>query len=276
MIESSKKSLAAFSFASPMRNSNSKNHRNIAEVFATICWFHELRIAAKVQTVAALQKVIDPVSDAQVDSALKRWQRYKNGKNTPSESARCLAENFHADSRGILESPLWIALRLDKPSSDIAKSLLGCAGQAGDELLIRMMGKNANHSQNRWLNKRCLAMQSSGSLEGLGVLTICMRLAGDAGHNHLVARFYYAICGCLLVLGSWFFNHGIAQGIADYYQYLLLPMCSNDQWTNGFSSGHYLTSIQSIQKMLQTKVEKLGRELNSKEIAEAVLKILRL
>ena len=123
-----------------------------------------------------------------------------------------LAEEKVAGSEAILNSPLWSALRLDNSAISIAKQLLGSTDKFGDELLQRMMKSPQTIYDPRWLRKRRKAMVAHGSLEGLAVLIICIRLSND---TRLAFGFYLYATDCLKVLGFWFCLNDIAQTLGE-------------------------------------------------------------
>lgn len=236
-----------------MRRSFASRHRQIATVFATIFWFHELRLRLDASTVVAVRRAVEPAEGGLEREAAvsRRWRDYRDGRHAPSASVIALAETLYPGTRQILQSPVWDALRLDRRADQIGLALMGSTSRLGDELLTRMLGQIQRKSNDpRWLRKRCTAMVERGSLEGLAVLTICMRLAGAANLDRLALTFYRYSTRCLLVLGGSLYDHGIAQGVAEYYELVLLPKCCREHWMGSFSSAHYLHSVHGLQKVL--------------------------
>lgn len=163
------------------------------------------------------------------------------------------------------QSPLWDALRLDRPVDQVGLALVGRSSKLGDELLTWMLGRiQRKNNDPRWLRKRCTAMIEHGSLESLAVLTICMRLASAASLDRLALIFHYHSTRHLLVLADSLYDHGIAQGMAEYYELVLLPKCCREHWMKSFSSAQYLQVIHDLQEALQTKVATKVHELYSK------------
>jgi len=181
---------------------------------------------------------------------------------------------FAAITVGCAFAPLWDSLRLDRSAAQVGLALLGRTCAEGDELLSRMLGSAGGLPNNpRWLKKRCTAVLLVGNLESLGVLTICMRLAGEAKLNHTATAFYQAATRCLLILGPWLFRHGIARAIGEYYEHVLLPACCPDPLTGSgcFYSSYYLRSIEMLDRM-KTRIEReRGHALDSTELARVIL-----
>lgn len=142
-----------------------------------------------------------------------------------------------------------------------------------------MLGSTGGLSNDqRWLKKRCTAVLLVSNLESLGVLTICMRLAGEAKLNHAAITFYRAATRCLLILGPWLFRHGIARAIGEYYEHVLLTACCPDPLTGSvcFCSSYYLKSIEALDRMKTRVEEERGRALDSSELAHVILTELTL
>jgi hypothetical protein len=110
--------------------------------------------------------------------------------------------------------------------------------------MISLDQQQSTYVDERWLRKRCTDMLRQGSLEGLAVLVICMRLAASKGSNRIALTFYRYAGYCLLTLGIWFYAHGIAQGIAEYFENDLLSVCGDKAYLGSFSSVHYLSRIR--------------------------------
>lgn len=270
MLDSSEKSLAEFTFAPIERETFASRRRQIVTVFATICWFHELRLSLAAKTVVSVQRAIEPSDRA--EAVRRRWGDYKNGRHSPSVSIVALSEGRCPGTQSILESYLWDALRLDRPPEKNAQMLIGATSRLGDDLLSWLPSKRWQKDR-RWLRKRCIAMVEQPSLESLAVLTVCMRVAGAAGADGLVRTFYYYVTRWLLVAGGWLYSHGIALGLAEYYETILLPKCCQVNWPCIFVEG-YLYRIASLEKMLEREARVIGRPLDSTETVSMILKVL--
>lgn len=216
-------------------------------MFATICWFHALRSSFDAASVAAVQREVEPVGEERAHSVRRRWRGYKEGTHSPRTHVLSLSDSRCPEAVGIFKSPLWDALRLDRNTNHIAQSLLRATSKFGDELILRMISldqQQSSYVDERWLRKRCTDMLRQGSLEGLAVLVICMRLAASNGSNRIALTFYRYAGYCLLTLGIWFYAHGIAQGIAEYFANDLLSVCRDEAYLGNFSSVHYLSRIR--------------------------------
>lgn len=119
-------------------------------------------------------------------------------------------------------------------------------------------------------------MIEDGSLEGLAVLTTCMRLAEKTGADRLALAFYRHATNNLLILGSWFYAHGIAQGIADYYETELLPKSIQDHNLGTFSSRHYLHAVKGLNSAVLQAQARTERKLTNKEVILIMLQIIEL
>lgn len=271
MLDSSEKSLGGFTFAPIARETFASRKRHIVTVFATICWFHELRLSLAAKTVASVQRAIEP-SD-RVEAVRRRWGDYKNGRRRPSVPIIALAEHRCPGARSILESLLWEALRSNRQPERIAQMLIGTTSQLGDDLLNWIPSKRWRKDR-RWLRKRCIGMVEQPSLESLAVLTICMRIAASAGVDWLARTFYYYVTRWLLVAGGWLYNHGIAQGLAEYYETILLSKFYQVNWAGLLFADRYLYCISSLGQMLEREARVIGRPLNTAETVSVILKVL--
>lgn len=267
LIDFSKKSLAELSFAS--------RRRRVSTTLATICWFNAVRLRLGAETPQDVQRILEPINEDYEDPqvARRRWRDYRSGVHSPSAQTIALAERHCPGTTQVLQSPLWDSLRLDRSTAKVGPALLGRTCPEGDELLSSMFGSAGGLSNNRyWLKKRCCAVLQVGNLESLGVLTICLRLAGEAKHIHTALTFYHAATRCLLALGPWFVQHGIAQAIADCYEYVLLPECCPNQVAGRlcFCSSYYLQSIETLDRIRSRVEHERGRALDSTELAHII------
>ena len=242
-------------------------------MFATICWFYELKLSLDVDTFVAVQRTIEPVTEERAAAVSRRWGDYKNGRHKPSAPVVDLTEKRVPGAKAIFQSPLWDALRLEKSAVSVARDLQGATSREGDELLLWMLDRQPPCHDHRWLRKRCRTMVTDGSLEGLTVLTVCMRLAGRAGEQCLALTFYRHATDCLKILGCWFYLHGIAQAIAEYYEKALLPACCSKHELGTFSASYYLNSVGALAGAALAAQEKVGRELTQKEMISAMFKL---
>lgn len=278
MIDSSDKSIEDLTFASPMRKSSSSRARHIVATFATICWFHELRLQMNATTVAQIRRMVEPLTTAtqeQEKRINRRWRDYRDGQHSPMEPVIAKAEACCRGARQILQSPLWTALRLDKPAEQAALALMGCTSSSGNELLAKALSfQTKPRIDYRWLYKRCDAITRDGTLEGLGVLTVCMRLTADADFDYLAAIFFKAATRHLIILGGWMINHGIARGIAEYYELVLLPHCNKRRYLAIFSSEVYLHTAFTLKRALEKHATDKGVELSHEKAVEAMWEFL--
>jgi len=275
VIESSIKALSKLTFASAMRKSRSRQ-RHPVDAFSTVYWFHELRQQLNSRSAAELQRAIEPFPNGtpeQLETLRRRWREYRDGLHSPSEPVIALAEACCRGSRQVLESPYWDSLRHDKPAKNVALALMGRTSPLGDELLIRMLGikssGGARGFDSRWLRKRRNAMVHKASLEGVGVLTVCGRLAGDAGCERLAVIFFRAVKRSLNILGPFLYLNGIAQRLAEYYESVLLPLCGQERDLADFDSVDYLYTLFALRRMLQMKAEAKNVECLEREEALA-------
>lgn len=281
LIDSSNKSLAEFTFASIEGQSFAPRGRHVSTAFATICWFNEIRLQLGAATPTDIQRILEPVDEEYEDPQIvrRRWRDYRSGVHAPTAKTVALSERRCSGATQILQSPLWDSLRLDRPATQVGLALAGRTCAEGDELLSRMLGAAGGLPNNpRWLKRRCTAVLLVGTLESLGVLTICMRWAGEAKLSHTAAAFYQAATRCLLILGPWLFRHGIARAIGEYYEHVLRPACCPDPLTRSgcFCSSYYLKSIEALDRMKTRVEEERGRTLESSELAHVILTELTL
>lgn len=281
LVDSSKKSLAEFTFASIEGRAFAPRGQHVSTAFATICWFNEVRLRLDAETSTDIQRILEPVDEEYEDPQIvrRRWRDYRSGVHAPTAKTVALSERRCSGATQILQSPLWDSLRLDRPATQVGLALAGRTCAEGDELLSRMLGAAGGLPNNpRWLKKRCTAVLLVGTLESLGVLTICMRWAGEAKLSHTAAAFYQAATRCLLILGPWLFRHGIARAIGEYYEHVLRPACCPDLLTRSgcFCSSYYLKSIEALDRMKTRVEEERGRTLDSSELAHVILTELTL
>ncbi len=163
---------------------------------------------------------------------------------------------------------------MDKSEVKIARSLQGTTSRLGDELLIRMLDPRHSALDPRWLRKRCNAMVTHGSLEGLAILTICLRLASKYGADGLTMTFYRHATKCLLIFGGMFYAHGIAQAIAEFYEKILLPKCCCDYQFGTFDAHNYLYTVGRLIRSALATQEEIGKSLIHQEAIPIMLRAL--
>lgn len=217
---------------------------------------------------------MEPTPEERASGVSYRWGSYKNGKHKPLGRILDLAEEQVPGSKAIFQSPLWDALHLGKSAATVAVELQGRTSREGDELLYRMLGQSLPIHDPRWLRKRCRAMVADGSLEALAVLTVCMRLAGHAKASSLALTFYRHATDTLMILGGWFYLHGIAPAIAEHYEKVLLPKCCVEHQLGTFSSSYYLYSVRALIRAALCEQEKEGRELTQDEVISVMCRHL--
>jgi len=182
----------------------------------------------------------------------RRWRDYGKGFHSPRGRVIEMSRKICPDAVDVFLSPLWDTLRLNRPIEPVAQAHVGTTSKLGDELLTRMATLDGKaHLDPRWLRKRCLDMVRLGTLEGLGVLLICMRLAGARGENGLTVTFYRYAGHCMNILGGWFFAHGIASSLGEYFETIMLPACSGTPWLGNFMAEYYISRILCIGELLQ-------------------------
>lgn len=252
MLDSTTKSLEALTFALESHQRYATRRRNITEVFATICWFHEVREHIGAASVAAVQGIVEPGPEKNPDS-IRRWQDYRRGLHTPLDRVVKASEKVCPQAPLIYSSTLWDALRLDRPADALATALLHKMSHSlGRELLERMLSlKSRPISHPRWVRKRCRVMIRLQSLDGLAAVVISMRLAALERDDRLVREFARFSEYYLIVLGGWFYERGIAQSLGDYFAAILWPSCYNQPWIATFSANHYIANIHAMKKVWQ-------------------------
>lgn len=273
MLDSAQKSLSSFTFASPTRKTLAPREKLIPEVFATICWFNELQLHLGVSTVVAVQQAAEPTTPERAAALSRRWRAYKSGEQRPSPSTVTLAERIPCNAKAILHSPLWDALRMDKTPDPIARTLLGTTCADGDHLLNWMLDKGRPTLHPGTVQKRCQAIVARVDLDGLAILTICMRLAGQRSVSRLALTFYWHATNCLLMLGGWLCAHGIAQSLADFYETILLPRYCHPLKFARFSSHHYLDTVRALGRALAAAGEECHGRLSEENAVAIMLKI---
>lgn len=244
----------------------------IPGMLSTISWFHTLKMSLNVETIGAVQRLIEPVGDRGALGVRRRWGDYKNGYHKPVAAVVRLAEEKVPGSEAILNCQLWRALRLDNSAISIARELLGSTDKFGDELLQRMMKSPQTIYDPRWLRKRRKAMVAHGSLEGLTVLIVCIRLAKATRQAY---SFYLSATECLKTLGFWFYVNGIARVLGEYFEQALLPMTGMPD-CGSFYSGSYLATIKSMAQHVLHLQKGLGRELSEDEIVSEMIRLMEL
>jgi hypothetical protein len=242
----------------------------IPSMFATISWFNTLKINLNVETISAVQRQIEPVGNRGALGVRRRWGDYKNGYHKPVAAVVRLAEKKVPGSAAIINCLVWDSFRLDKSPISVAKGLLGSTTRLGDELLQRMMESPQTIYDPRWLRKRQKAMVAHGSLEGLAILTVCIRLTRD---TRLAYGFYLYATDCLKTLGFWFYLNGIAHALGEYFEQVFLPM-TGIPGCSSFYSGSYLATIKSMAQRVISKQENLGRECSDDEVISEMIRLV--
>lgn len=66
-----------------------------------------------------------------------------------------------------------------------------------------------------------------------------------------------------MILGGWFYLHGIAPAIAEHYEKVLLPNYCVEHQLGTFSSSYYLYSVRALIRAALCEQEKEGREFGN-------------
>ena len=69
-------------------------------------------------------------------------------------------------------------------------------------------------------------------------------------------------------------NHGIARGIAEYYEQVLLPFCNKQRYLVVFSSEGYLHTAFALQRALEMRATDEGVALSHEKAVEATWELL--
>lgn len=188
----------------------------------TVYWFNELKAQVGTSTIAELQRRIEPVPPAQRKEVQRRWGYYKSGRHKPSSRVVDLAEGEVPGSSRIFHSDFWECLRPDRDARALAFKLIGQTNSDGNILLRWMLNtKEPRYTNYRVLVRRLDNVTLLGSLEALGVLVLCARLACTRVIHHLVQRLYLRIFDFLVVYVHHFRERGIAQALAEHFDSIL-------------------------------------------------------
>ena len=113
-----------------------------------------------------------------------------------------------------------------------------------------------------------------GRAEGLAVLTVGIRLAAVAGLDHLAMNLYRWAAKCLLVQGTFFWERGVAQSLAEYLETVLLPACCRDPMLGSFRAADYLSSIAVLNRVLDSATNAKEGPLTRAEEIDSILRIM--
>ena len=188
----------------------------------TVYWFNELKARAGTSTIAELQRRIEPVPPAQRKEVQRRWGYYKAGCHKPCSRVVDLAERAVPGSSRIFHSDFWDCLRPDRDARALAFKLIGQTNSDGNILLRWMLNpKEPRYASCHVLVRRLDNVTLLGSLEALGVLVLCARLACMRVIHHLVQRLYLRIFDFLVVYVHHFRERGIAEALAEHFDLVL-------------------------------------------------------
>jgi hypothetical protein len=193
----------------------------------TVYWFNELKARAGTSTIAELQRRIEPVASAQRKEVQRRWGYYKAGRRKPCSRVVDLAERAVPGSSRIFHSDFWECLRPDRDARALALKLIGQTNSDGNILLRWMLNpKEPRYASCHVLVRRLDNVTLLGSLEALGVLVLCARLACIRVIHHLVQRLYLRIFDFLIVYVHHFRERGIAQALAEHFDFVIFKSFS--------------------------------------------------
>lgn len=260
-----------------MRKDPHTRPRHLVSVFASIAWFHEIRLHLGASSVAEVAHAIEPRRSRTVEEIKtleRRWRDYRAGLHSPGYNSINQAALICRSSRIIIDSALWNALRLDRCPRQSALALIGRTNKAGDELITLMLSPHEDHCNPHplWIRNHCRDLIKHGTLDSLATITICMRLAVNASALKLAETLAYWISWNLRCLCIWLFEHGILYPMAEYYEIYVFSKCSGQHSWFSFNAAHFLASVRQFALVTEDKAATLGRKLTIIEIAEMVLK----
>lgn len=106
------------------------------------------------------------------------------------------------------------------------------------------------------------------SLDGPAAAVICMRLAAGERDDRLVRAFARFSEYYLIILGDWFYEGGIAQSLADYFDAILWPSCYSQTWITTFSTDEYIPNIQAMRAVWKQAVSANNGNVSLKALDE--------
>ena len=247
MLESSSLSIDDDFFAPYRRETGAGRKRHVAQAFATISWFHQVRLECRATSVYQLATAFgDPDASRSGPTAgdKTKWRGYKHGSHTPSDVVVCRVEGRCKKGTGILRHVLWSALGLPELTADGVMSILVRLDPDIYGIAWRCMtaGTGQLSRGDGWDDIRISMLERRAWLDALAALILAARWAKTNGHERSNHKLCGAICRTLLVLGPWLYNHGVARPLVEFVEHTVLVDGGwygrrHQFWSHGYMNG---------------------------------------
>ncbi|NMM14159.1 MAG: hypothetical protein HHJ17_11560 [Rhodoferax sp.] len=252
MLDSSGQSLENFTFASDTRNYARGKQRHFVDAFRTVCWFHHLRLAVGATATYQMDLLLEPPPAQglkRLDDRKNKWRGYRLGRHTPSSALVSEIEARHPGGQQLLNLPLWQIMRLDVPIESSVELLGKMAPEVYASVFhsASVLGGRGIRTPERG-DIQCRHLERLASMDSLAGLILLMRLAGKAENSFLAYRFGRTATRVLSILGSWLWDHGIAQPMADYFGNHLLTSVNTGIYSLTFDPTRFLRHVVFLEK----------------------------
>jgi hypothetical protein len=235
VLETSSLSLDEFVFASRTRKVAVGKQRDVIDAFRTVCWFHQLRLAAGATSVYQMDALIEgPAGTSFGEDRKSKWRDYARGRHTPTSSIVTTAEARFPSSSAVIYHPLWDALN-DRANSQI-DGVTWRSEPPVFSLLRRGIEIDGRAASLRapWRSTLSGALERRVGLDALACFVVAMRLAAAEKKMSLVSELSRSACRVLLMIGGWLWSRGIASPLGEYIERCWLPRVAGDHPHYGF------------------------------------------
>lgn len=262
MLDTNTLSLEFWSFAYP-KTGVSRHH--IADCFATIAWFHALKIGAEATTVADVMRFYELTPKASRPTEIwapstewrhKQWTERAKGVRKPNKRIIEAADERCADSARIFDMALWPALRTDR---DLRKSFLEASNRMPEsektefESQAKMLMPHATMRYIKTLKQR-------GTLDDLACLLLLLRQANCTSEFHMATALSKCVNRVLLLQAGWLCMHGLLNPIVEYINkefFMKVPSPGGS-----VSACTYFQQLQCLTKSLSHCLPRINNEID--------------
>lgn len=251
MLDSSSVPLEKFVFASGTRKSFEGRRRHVADAFATVSWFHELRLrtgAESVYRMAALFGGPGGPGSTAAGNAKSRWQGYSKGSSSPGESVIREIEVLHPGCEAVYRSALWEVLRVGRIDPMTVSLVLGRVGPEISAVARLCMTASTGWLTvgARWDGTSIAMLERRAGPDALAVLLLGARWALQNGHARTAFRLSGAVCTMLLLTGPWLHQHGVAGPLSEYVGETVLAHGLFEGRRHRFWTKGYLAALRRL------------------------------
>ena len=269
MLESASLSVDDKFFAPYRREIGVGRKRHVVQAFATISWFHQVRLECRATSVYQLASAFgdqEPSRSCPTAGDKTKWRAYKQGRHTPSDTLVRHVEERCEESTAVLRHVLWSAIATPELTLDGVMSILVRLEPEIYRIAWRCMtcGTGQLSRADGWDDIRISMLERRDGRDALAALVLAARWAKANGHERSTYKLCGAICRMLLVLGPWLYSHGVARALVEFLQQTVLADGGwggrrHEFWSHGYMNGLRLLAVAA------TCVEKRSPSLSEKD-----------